>query len=59
MQEIVKGSEISMSTRENSLSNRVNDDEVIDRGGVRFSESLFVRHSLEATTKWSETPKTE
>ena len=34
MQEIVRESEISMSTRENSLSNQANDDVVIDRGGV-------------------------
>ena len=59
MREIVRESEISMSTRENSLSNQANDDVVIDRGGVRFSGSLFVRHLSEVTTKWSGIPKTE
>ena len=59
MREIVRESEISMLTRENSLSNQTNDDVVIDRGGVLFSESLFVRHLSEVTTKWSEIPKTE
>ena len=41
MREIVRESEISMSTRESSLSNQANDDVVIDRGGCTvFGESV-------------------